>query len=362
MKFIRAILLAAFSASLATTANAESKHLSVGVILPLSGPGAVFGEAARNAITLASEEIDSEGAVKVKLIFEDSKTESRLSVSAYHRLTSVAKVDAVVGDLWDYTVIPLIPLSASSKTLTISPLMMDFSPEHTSKSEYFWTLGSKVGSLKPPVERFLDLHPQANRIGIFCWDNPWGEAHLKMWREVAQTHGREVVVEACDGDFASDLRAVTRRMMAQKSELMMAATIISTFAKRISELKSPAPVLTTSDIRDSLRDPAFDKRLLEGYYFTDWKEPKEFADRYLKRFGTPPVHEASKSYYALIALRDAALAQREGEALADVIRRVVVKKTDGATIDFSKRPYPNDSSATLFKVVNGEAVEQALKN
>jgi branched-chain amino acid transport system substrate-binding protein len=358
MKLIQAVLFAVLSLFLASIAAATPKELKVGVILPLSGPGAVFGEAARNALSLASEEINNEGAVKVKLLVEDSKTEGRLGVSAYHRLTAVEKVDAVVGDLWDFTVIPLIPLSASSKTLTISPLMMDFSPEHISKSDYFWTLGSKVGSLRAPLERFLDLHPEQKRIGIFCWENPWGLAHLEMWREVARARGREVVIEACDGDFASDLRAVTRRMVAQKSELMIAATIISTFAKRVSELKSTAPVLTTSDIRDSLRDSAFDKKLLEGYYFTDWKEPEEFSKRYHKRFGTPPVHEASKSYYALISIRDAALAKREGESLSDAIRRVVVKKEDGTTIDFSKRPYPNESPATLFKVVSGEAVEQ----
>jgi branched-chain amino acid transport system substrate-binding protein len=358
MKFIRAVVISLFSLSFTTIASAAPKELSVGVILPLSGPGAVFGEAARNAITLASEEINGEGATKIKLLIEDSKTESRLAVSAYHRLTSVEKVDAVVGDLWDFTVIPLIPLSASSKTLTISPLMMDFSPEQLSKSEYFWTLGSRVGSLQPPLERFLDLHPQGKRIGIFCWDNPWGQAHLKMWKEVAQARGREVVVEACDSDFASDLRAVTRRMVAQRSEIMIAATIISTFAKRMSEIKSKAPVLTTSDIRDSLKDSAFDKKLLDGYYFTDWAEPKEFAKRYLKRFGTPPVHEASKSYYTLISLRDAALLKRDDEELADAIRRVIVKKEDGTTVDFSRSPYPNESPATLFKVVNGEVIEQ----
>ena len=139
---------------------------------------------------------------------------------------------------------------------------------------------------------------------------------------------------------------------------MIAATIINTFAKRISELKSTAPVLTTSDICDTLRDPAFDKKLVEGYYFTDWKEPELFAKRYLQRFGTPPVHEASKSYYALISIRDAALLKRQEESLADAIHRVVVKKTDGTTVDFSKRPYPNESPATLFRVVNGEAIEQ----
>jgi branched-chain amino acid transport system substrate-binding protein len=358
MKLVYAVLIAAVSLSLSCIAAAMPKEITVGVILPLSGPGAVFGEAARNAITLASEEINNEGAFKIKLLVEDSKKEGRLSVSAYHRLTSVEKVDAIVGDLWDFTVIPLIPLSAASKTVTIAPIMMDFSPEHVSKSDYFWTLGSKVGSLKPPLERFLDLHPDKKRIGIFCWDNPWGQAHLAMWKEVAQARGRQVVVEACDGDFASDLRAVTRRMVAQQSEIMIAATIISTFAKRIAELKSTAPVLTTSDIRDSLRDSAFEKKLLEGYYFTDWKEPQEFAKRYQKRFGTPPVHEASKSYYALISIRDAVLAKRERESLSDAIRRVVVKKEDGTTIDFSKRPYPNDSPATLFRIVDGEAVEQ----
>jgi branched-chain amino acid transport system substrate-binding protein len=358
---ILSLILSIVTWTLSSTASAAPKEIVVGAILPLSGAGAGFGEPARNAITLASEEINASGAIRVKLIIEDSKTEARLGVSAYHRLASVEKVDAIIGDVWDFLTLPLIPLSASAKTLTISPTAMDFSPGLLSQSPYFWSLGSRVESLRAPTQQFLNLHPQGKRVAIFCWDNPWGEAHLAMWRKAIQEGGRTIALEACEHDFASDLRPLTRRLLAQKPDLIFASTIIGTFAKRASELKSATVVLSTSDIRDNLRDPSFDKKLVEGYYFTDWKEPEEFSKRYSARFGTTPFHEASKSYYALIAIRDAALARKEGQTLAEAIRTITVTKSDGTTIDFSQHPFPNDSPATLFRVTNGEPVEHFPK-
>jgi ABC-type branched-subunit amino acid transport system substrate-binding protein len=349
---------------------AQKHELKVGVVVPLSGAGAAFGEHARNALTLASEEINAAAAagnsgdetIKVKLLFEDSKSEPRLAVAAYHRLVSIEKVDAVVGELWDFLVTPLIPLSASSKTLTISPTAMDFSAEILSQSPYFWSMGSKVESLRTPTEQFLDLHPELKTVGIFCWNNHWGEAHLAMWRKVLQERGKTIAVEACEQDFSSDLRVVMRRIANPNPSMVFASTIIGTFAKRKFELKSTAFVLSTSDLLEVLRDPLFDKKMVEGYYFTDWRDPEEFRARYIKRFATTPIHEASKSYYALLSIKNAALIRKAGESLAYAIRRVSFKKSDGELIDFSNQPFANNSPAYLYRVTNGEAVAVSSLN
>jgi branched-chain amino acid transport system substrate-binding protein len=352
------VALAMTLAHISTPAVAAPNEIVVGVILPLSGPGAGFGEPARNALALASEEINASNQIRVRLIIEDSKTEPRSAVAAFHRLSSVEKVDAVIGELWDFLTLPLVPLSASTKTLTISPTVMDVAPGALSKSDYFWSLGSRVASLRPPTEKFLALNPNAKQVGIFCWSNPWGEAHLAMWRQAIQTGGRGLGGVECDNDFTSDLRPLVRRLVSRKPDAIFASTSIGTFAKRLSETRYPGVILSTSDIQEQLRDRSFDKKLLEGYYFTDWKEPEDFSRRYTKRFGATPFHEASKSYYALQALKEAALLRRDGEPLAQSIRRVVITKPDGALIDFSHHPFPNDTPATLFRVTQGVVVEQ----
>lgn len=48
------------------SAHAETRKAKIGVILPLTGPGAVFADNARKVLTLASEEINSTASIKME--------------------------------------------------------------------------------------------------------------------------------------------------------------------------------------------------------------------------------------------------------------------------------------------------------
>lgn len=339
-----------------TAFAAEPKTLRVGAVLPLTGVASLPGLHLKNGLVLANEELSASGQ-KVDLLIEDSKTDSKSSVSAYQKLTSITKVDAVVGDIWDFLVSPLIPLSKQSKTPTISPTVMDFVGTELAGSEYFWSLGSRVSSLEPATTKFLELHPGKTKTGIFCWNNFWGEAHLQEWRRMLAKSGRTIVSEQCESDFSSDLRAVALKIQTSKPELVLASTLIGTFARRLSELQSKVPVLSTADMLEELENAGFDKSLIENWYFTQWKDPEDFARKYEKKFGIPPIHEASKSYYALLALAEAWKGKKAGETLTESLRRVKLTKSDGGRIDFSKQPFSNETVASLYQVKSGKAVE-----
>ncbi len=339
-----------------TVFAAEPKTLRVGAVLPLTGVASLPGLHLKNGLMLAIEELAASGQ-KVDLLIEDSKTDSKSSVSAYQKLASIAKVDAVVGDIWDFLVSPLIPLSKQSKTPTISPTVMDFVGSELAGSEYFWSLGSRVVSLEPATIKFLEVNSGKTKTGIFCWNNFWGEAHLQEWRRVLAKSGRTIVSEQCESDFSSDLRAVSLKIQATKPELIFVSTLIGTFAKRLSELQSKVPVLSTADMLEELENTGFDKSLVEDWYFTQWKDPEDFAKKYEKKFGMPPIHEASKSYYALLALAEAWREKKSDETLTDSLRRVKLTKSDGGHIDFSKQPFANETVASLYQVKSGKAIE-----
>lgn len=171
-----------------------------------------------------------------------------------------------------------------------------------------------------------------------------------------------VAAENCESDFGSDLRAVALALSRAKPDLMIASTIIGTFAKRLSELHSTAAVLATSDMLEELNNPGLDKALVEGWYFMQWEDPKDFAAQYRQRYGEAPQHEASKSYYALKALVEATRVRKSGQALVEALRSIKIQKSDGDIIDFSKHPFPNQTKAKLFKVSKGQAEEVRQNN
>ncbi len=68
----------------------------IGVILPLSGEAASFGESAKKGINLAYDSLAIENQEKIKIIFEDDALSPSKSVSAFNKLNTQNKIDAVV--------------------------------------------------------------------------------------------------------------------------------------------------------------------------------------------------------------------------------------------------------------------------
>lgn len=70
-----------------------AETVKVGVILPLSGQYAVFGESVKNAMQMSLGDLESKN---VELVFEDDEFDSKKALSAYNKLQTVDNVDIVV--------------------------------------------------------------------------------------------------------------------------------------------------------------------------------------------------------------------------------------------------------------------------
>ena len=87
--------------------------VKVGAILPLSGPYAKIGEDAQKAIQMALK-----GENNITLVFEDSQFNAKTAVSAYQKLTSIDKVDALV-NLDSVSFAAINPLISEKGILTL---------------------------------------------------------------------------------------------------------------------------------------------------------------------------------------------------------------------------------------------------
>ncbi len=111
----------------------------IGVLLPLSGDAAIYGEPAKNVYQLAVEEINSQGGVngkKLELIIEDDKCSGKDGASAAQKLINVDKVQILLGSLCSSVTIPVVTIAQQNKVLFFSPGAT--SPELTGISPYFF--------------------------------------------------------------------------------------------------------------------------------------------------------------------------------------------------------------------------------
>src|SRR6187402_2557156 len=100
----------------------DSKEVKIGVMLPLTGEGATWGNNAKNAIQLAIDEIDRRPTrFKYKFIFEDSRTDAKTAVTSFTKLTQVDKVKYSIVDMISSNVLAIAPIANKDKVIILSP-------------------------------------------------------------------------------------------------------------------------------------------------------------------------------------------------------------------------------------------------
>lgn len=111
-----------------------NKKIKIGVILPLTGDAANYGLCLKDGIEtgLAGD------SAKVSLIYEDSKADSRLAVSAANKLVEIDKVELLLGPFTSSEVLAVAPIAEKNKVVLIAPTAS--SPAITNAGDYIFRI------------------------------------------------------------------------------------------------------------------------------------------------------------------------------------------------------------------------------
>ncbi len=112
------MLAALISLTLATTLFAEVK---IGIILPISGAIATFGQENANGLKLAMNKISKTSKEKLTLFIEDDKSEAIEATNAIRKLLNVNKVSVVIGEVTSSNTLAMAPIAQENKVPLFSP-------------------------------------------------------------------------------------------------------------------------------------------------------------------------------------------------------------------------------------------------
>jgi branched-chain amino acid transport system substrate-binding protein len=100
------------------------KIIKIGMVGPLTGDYATYGQSVRNGVQTAIDEINAEGGVNgftLQLIAEDSKGESTEAANAVQKLIDQDKVTAIVGAVLSGETATVAPIAQDSGVLMVTP-------------------------------------------------------------------------------------------------------------------------------------------------------------------------------------------------------------------------------------------------
>lgn len=104
--------------------HSQDLEYRIGVVLPLTGRAATYGERALNGILLAADQLNSTMPFTdhpIKLIVEDSQSKATHAVSSFRKLVDIDNVPVVVGLLTSDEALSCAPVAEQTKTVLFSP-------------------------------------------------------------------------------------------------------------------------------------------------------------------------------------------------------------------------------------------------
>ncbi len=283
------------------TNTETSESIKIGAALALTGEAAPWGEASKNAIMLAVEEINASGGIngnKLEVVIEDMKSSSKDSVSAVSKLVNVDKVKAVMVTWLDSyqgseTVVPEnMPL--------ISPDAAIESVNEDGRHQNVFSLWYRTAA-KAAVTFEAMKKAKIKTVYVITQNDSYYSTLVQFLKVEAQKSGIRIIA-AESLNPGSDSRTIMSKIQAAKPEAIFFGAydekISVDFPKRYGEMiKGKIPIFADEFLKQNIDVKKVNTSwVLGAHYYVPAESNSEFAKRYQARFGHAPEFSAVNSY------------------------------------------------------------------
>jgi len=183
MNFKKATLAASLALGLFGIAHAD---LTVGVVLPLTGPASGLGIPMKNQIALWPKTIAGEN---LKVVVLDDATDPTTGVKDAQRLVTEDKVDVIVGSAATPVAIPMADVAAESGTVQLAASPAGLPP---GKDKWTFRLPQSNDVMAYAVVQHMKSQ-KVKTIGFLGYTDAYGELWLKALTAEAEKNGMKIV-------------------------------------------------------------------------------------------------------------------------------------------------------------------------
>lgn len=357
-------MLAIISA-LMISGSAMAADLKIGVVSPMTGATATFGQENTNGIKLAYEKLKKGPGKKFDLIIEDDKSEAIESTNATRKLLSVDKVSVMIGAPTSSLALASAPIVQEAKIPFITPtatnakvtMVGDYITRACFTDDFQGVVMAKfaVNTLKKTKGLVLVETTSDYSKGLA---KAFSDEFAKLGGKMVSTE--ELTYSAKDTDFQSILRKVKR---ANPDFIFIPGYYVEAglIVKQARALGINVPFLG-GDGWDSpklfeIAGEAVKGSYISNHFAPDDKSPvvQNFVKEYEKAYGVKPGSFAALGYDSLGIVADA-IKRAKSTKPADI--RAALVATKGyqgitGTITFDKDRNPTKSAVVLEATPSG---------
>lgn len=295
----------------------EGKTIKVGVIGPLTGGSAIYGEGAQNAITMAAEEINlSDSEYKIEIVnggkVVDDASDAKQAINAYNSLLKESP-DAVVGSFFSSVTLPIAEQATKDNMLLLAT-----------------GATNKDVTLKGPTifrDCFIDPY-QGKMAAQFAKEKGWKKAAIiyakdddysnglkDAFIENAKAAGIEVVYTGECTTKDTDFSSQTSQVVAKGADFLFYPAFLDTVPLLVGAARDAGfdGAIMGGDGWDGADTKGFEDKF-SNCYFTNHYSSEDtasavtnFVSKYTEKYGKESLNACAALYYdAIYMLAEAA--------------------------------------------------------
>ena len=321
-KVVAVVLAAVFVMSFAVAAVAASDTIKVGVLAPLTGAVAQYGNAVNNGVQMYFEELNAKGGIngkQVELVTYDEEGDPVKAVTGYNYLMDEGVV-AIVGDVTtgptkavvaesqaDGT--PMITASATAEDVTCQ-LNEDGSVAAVYENMFRSCFIDPFQGSKMAAFAVENLNAKTAAV-IYNTGSDYSVGLTKAFKETAAEKGMEIVAEESYADGAVDFQSQLTNIAAKAPDVLFVPDyygVIALVAQQAQNAGVKAAMLG-GDGWENVVTTLTDLTLVEGAYFCSGysvedtrPEVQAFVKNYTAKFNANPSMFAAQGYDAAMIL------------------------------------------------------------
>ena len=313
-----------------TETEASGEAVRLGLLAPTSGDLAPYGQAVKNSVELAIQEINAAGGVNgadVELFFYDNEGDSTKTVNLFNKLVDVDEIDALIGPVISTTSLAVAPIANELGIPMISPTATnkDVTPglDYVFRACY---IDPYQGSV---VAKFAMENLEAKTAAVFTnVGSDYSDGLAKAFTETFEAGGGTITDAEGYTDADNDFSAILTKVKANAPDVIFVPdyfNMVGVVASQVRELGIES-VLLGGDGWDGIQNDYANE--VEGYFFanhysTTDPDPivQDFIASYESQFGETPnalgalAYDATNVMLAAITSAGSTEAEKVVEAL-----------------------------------------------
>jgi len=371
--FRRSVIALVLLMGLFAAASLAAEEVRIGVVTPLTGDVATYGESVKNGAVLWMEEVNAKGGLlggKVVFLINDDRNLPAETANIVNKLVA-QKVHVILGSVASKCTLAGVPIAQAAKIPMISPTSTN---EMVTKAGDFIFRACFIDPFQGTVMAkyaFQNLKAKSAAI-LYDLGNDYTKGLAENFKKSFEALGGKIVASETYGVGESDFSAQLTRIRSAKPDVLFLPDYYSTVglqARQARQLGITATFLGADGWDSSELVPiggsAMEGGLFSNHYAPGSKDPvaEAFYNNYTKRFGAPPDGFAALSYDACLIIGNAITkaGKLDSQAIRDAMAATKELKAVSGTLTFDANRNPI-KGAVILEVKGGKFVYKDTVN